>query len=202
MLTFIQLLAQLYGVMLSSLMQMQFSNQPPLDAAAKELAMRRLLPPLGEQGITGEQGGGQPLEMNALFGFLSLLFLDATLRRAEGWEGEPASSIGSQRRHEAVSAIKGVLGSFCVLDEERRFELFQMTARLEARWGLPISPALMQSVSDITEQALYQRAVEPFLKEKNVLDREGEHVLGACTGRGLLMLHVWLLGLPLTPVSP
>lgn len=139
--------------------------------------MRRLLPPLGAQGITGENTGGVPLEMNALFGFLSLLFLDATLRRAEGWDGEPSSSDGSQRRQEAVGAIKGVLGSFCVLDEERRFELFQMTARLEARWGLPLSPALMQSVSDITEQALYQRAVEPFLKEKNVIDSEGEHVL-------------------------
>ena len=52
-----------------------------------------------------------------------------------------------------------------------------MTARLEARWGLQLSSALMQSVSDITEQALYQRAVEPFLRQSNVIDAEGEHVL-------------------------
>jgi len=177
MLTFIQLLAQPFGVMLTALQKMTFSKVKELDAAAKELAMRRLLPPLADQGIPTSGVESTPLELNALFGFLALLFLDATLRRAEGWEGEPASRSGSLKRQEAVGAIKGVLGSFCTLDEERRFELFQMTARLEARWGLPLSPALMQSVSDITEGTLYQEAVEPFLKAQNILDADGERVL-------------------------
>jgi len=178
LLTFLQLIAQLYSVMLTSLQKMKFSKVPELDAAAKELALRRLLPPLSDQGIpVAGSAPPQPLEMNALFGFLAVLFLDAALRRAEGWDGEPTSRAGSLKRQDAVGAIKGVLGSFCSLDEERRFELFQMTARLEARWGLPLSPALMQSISDITEGFLYQEAVEPFLKAQGVLDFEGERVL-------------------------
>ena len=98
LLIFVQLLAQLYAVMLSSLQKMRFSKVAELDSAAKELAMRRLLPPLGSQGIPVGGAEQKPIEGNALFGFLALLFLDATLRRAEGWEGEPASRAGSLRR--------------------------------------------------------------------------------------------------------
>lgn len=97
------------------------SQIPEIDAAAKELTMRRLLPPLPDQNQHLAASQNQPHEMNALFGLLSVVFLDATLRRAEGWDGEPSTRSSSVKRQDAVGAIKGVLGTFCSLDEDRRF---------------------------------------------------------------------------------
>jgi len=100
---------------------------------------------------------------------------------AEGWEASPyiSNTNDSLARQDATSAIKGVLGSFCVLDEERRFELFQLSARLEARWGLELSPALMHAITDITEHALYKRALEPYMLNANMIEPENERLIEA-----------------------
>ena len=78
-----------------------------------------------------------------------------------------------------MGAIKGVLASFCVLDEERRFELFQLSARLEARWALALPPALMHAITEQTSQMLYKRALQPHLLRERYIDAEGEVVLDA-----------------------
>ena len=75
--------------------------------------------------------------------------------------------------------IKGVLGSFCVLDSERRFELFQMAARLEARWAVPLSPAIMHAITDRTEHSLYKQHLEPYMKTMSMLEPEGARLLEA-----------------------
>ena len=172
-------LAGLYSTMLSALSSMRFSKQEPVDGAAKELAMRRLLPP-GAAEVTTSATAKSGKD-NALKAFLSVLFYDAVLRMAEGWEPSQlvTTSNDSLARQEAVAAIKGVLASFCVLDEERRFELFQLSARLEARWTLALPPALMHAITELTEQALYKRALEPHLLRERIIESEGEFVLEA-----------------------
>jgi len=173
-------LAGLYFTMLSALSAMRFSKQEHVDGAAKELAMRRLLPP-GAAQVTSSAKASNGADHNALVAFLSVLFYDSVLRMAEGWEpsnhGHAAND--SLARQDAVSAIKGVLASFCVLDEERRFELFQLSARLEARWMLALPPALMHAITELTEQALYKRALEPYLLRERIMEAEGEFVLDA-----------------------
>lgn len=164
-------LAELYSTILSSLSSIRFSKHDEVDVAAKELAMRRLLPPpakkqaVAGQGVAqqaaggGGQKGGSPDQqggqrMSALVGFLTTLFFDSVLRQAEGWDPSQyvtASTTDTLARQGAVGAIKGVLGSFCVLDEERRFELFHSCAELESRWRVDLSPAMMHAITDTTE---------------------------------------------------
>ena len=172
-------LAALYSTMLAALEKMRFSREEPIDVAAKELCMRRLLPP----GVlaTSAMASGPSSSDNALMGFLTALFYDSVLRMAEGWEESPflSRASASLARQEAVAAIKAVLGTFCVLDEERRFELFQASARLEARWMLALPPALMQSITQYTEEKLYKRALEPYLLKSGLIEPEGEFVIDA-----------------------
>ena len=143
--------------MLSALSSMSFSKEESVDTAAKELAMRRLLPPGAAQVASTVKDQGKRLldsrlrDQNALVAFLSALFYDVVLRMAEGWQSTTSAVGDSLARQEAIGAIKAVLGTFCVLDEERRFELFQLSARLEARWGLALPPALMHAITDYTE---------------------------------------------------
>jgi hypothetical protein len=74
-------LAGLYSTMLSALSAMRFSKQEAVDGAAKELAMRRLLPPGAAYAASAaalDKG-----DQNALIAFLSVLFYDSVLRMAE-----------------------------------------------------------------------------------------------------------------------
>jgi hypothetical protein len=131
----------------------------------------------------------------------------------KGWEPSQlaTTSKDSLERQEAVSAIKDVLASFCVIDEERRFELFQLSARLEARWALALPPALMHAITELTEQALYKRALEPYLLREHIIESEGEfvrdaqwmvqevpkandHVLLLVTNRAIYLLETSRLG--------
>lgn len=186
MLTFLVHLAGLYSMMLTALSTMSLSKQEKVDVAAKELTMRRILPPGVAHSISCSAPeppvrGPTATPHSALVSFISFLFYDSVLRQAEGWEPHASGSGAhdSLARQETIGAIKGVLGSFCVLDEERRFELFQLTARLEARWGLPLPPALMHSITEIAEQALYKRALDPFLRREKILEVEDEKILDA-----------------------
>jgi hypothetical protein len=121
---------------------------------------------------------------SALLAFLSALFFDVVLRLAEGWHAG-GSSVGRSdvdklTRQDAMNSIKVLLAAFCVIDEERRFELFQLTARLEARWGFTLPPALMSAIKSITAEELYKRALFPFLtKTAFVLEPDGERILEA-----------------------
>jgi hypothetical protein len=208
----------LYSRMLCSIEALNFSKEQMVDVAAKELALRRLLPPshadsqrLREysvddgvpnggrngHGHTDEHGGHgrQPsspaaaamakgAQGSALLAFLSALFFDVVLRLAEGWHAG-GSSVGRSdvdklTRQDAMNSIKVLLAAFCVIDEERRFELFQLTARLEARWGFTLPPALMSAIKSITAEELYKRALFPFLtKTAFVLEPDGERILEA-----------------------
>ena len=208
----------LYSRMLCSIEALSFSKEQMVDVAAKELALRRLLPPshadsqrLREYSIddgvpngggrngyghTDEHGGHgrQPnlaaaaiakgAQGSALLAFLSALFFDVVLRLAEGWHAG-GSSVGRSdvdklTRQDAMNSIKALLAAFCVIDEERRFELFQLTARLEARWGFTLPPALMSAIKSITAEELYKRALFPFLtKTAFVLEPDGERILEA-----------------------
>ena len=44
-----------------------------------------------------------------------------------------------------------------------RFELFQLTARLEARWALALPPALMHAITELTEQVSIMAHAFPFV---------------------------------------
>jgi len=187
MLQFLPHLAGLYSMMLSALSFFQFSKQDTLDTAAKELALRRLLPKVAPGPLSGSvqsaAGGADKPPQSALVAFLSALFFDAVLRLAEGWNGDNNYAVGKggkagdDARHHAIDAIKGLLASFCVLDEERRFELFQHAARLEARWKITLPPALMFSITQRTELQLYRRALEPYLVTTHLIDDDGERLL-------------------------
>jgi len=198
-------LARLYLRMLRSIEVLTFSKNMPLDTAAKELTLRQLLPPStadsadarGEFDTTMPDTGGsdgrapdvrrervaQPSN-SALLAFLSALFFDVVLRLAEGWHagagGAGLNDVERVTRQQCIAAIKALLASFCVIDEERRFELFQLTARLEARWGVTLPPALMCAIRAVTAEELFKRALAPYLIDKGVLDSEGEHIVEAC----------------------
>jgi hypothetical protein len=171
-------LAGLYSSMLTTLEEMKFSKEDEVDVAAKELALRRLLPPTASQATSQTEVS---IDNNALVTFLSAIFYDSVLRMSEGWEPSQyvSKSNDSLARQEVIAAVKGVLASFCVIDEERRFELFQLTARLEARWGIQLSPAVMHAITDLTEHALYKRALEPYLLRRRIMEPENERVLEA-----------------------
>ena len=171
-------LAGLYSRMLTTLEEMRFSQDDEVDVAAKELALRRLLPPKSTQATSQSE---TDIDNNALAAFLSAIFYDSVLRMSEGWEPSQyvSKSNDSLARQEVIAAVKGVLASFCVIDEERRFELFQLTARLEARWGIQLSPAVMHAITDLTEHALYKRALEPYLLRRRIMEPENERVLEA-----------------------
>lgn len=176
----VEALAGLYATMLSALTEMEFSlTNEEVDVGAKELAMRRLLPPIISQ--VSSHVKTAEIDDNAVVAFLSMLFYDKVLCMAEGWEPSEYTSKDndSLARQKAIGAIKGVFASFLLIDEERRFELFQLTARLEARWGIQLSAAVMHAITDLTEHALYKRAIEPYMLRRNFLEPEGERILEA-----------------------
>jgi len=180
-------LAGLYSRMLHSIEALSFSKQQPLDGAAKELALRRLLPPstadLDKIVEGGGIGAGKDAHGSALLAFLSALFFDVVLRLAEGWHagagGATRNDVERLTRQDCIGAIKHLVAGFCVIDEERRFELFQLTARLEARWGLTLPPALMNAIKTITEEELFKRALGPYLQRSLVLESDGETIFEA-----------------------
>ena len=199
--------ASLYAAMLQALQVSRFSAGDDIDAAAKELCLRRLVPSSGppllppEGAREGRDGGaaGEALP-NVMEALLTFLLPDAMVQRmesglsylgAEAWEADGGGGRSVQQaqlhahdaaraatlRHEAVGAVKAALSLFCVLDEDRRFDLFAHAARLEARWQVAMAPAVMKSLAAVTEQMLYQAAIERMLRGQAELEGDGERAL-------------------------
>ena len=199
--------ASLYAAMLQALQVSRFSPGDDIDTAAKELCHLRLvpssgpplLPPEGSRESRDGGAGGEALP-NVMEALLTFLLHDAMVQRmesglsylgAEAWEADGGGGRSVQQaqlhahdaaraatlRHEAVGAVKAALSLFCVLDEDRRFDLFAHAARLEARWQVAMAPAVMKSLAAVTEQMLYQAAIERMLRGQAELEGDGERAL-------------------------
>ena len=159
-----------------------------------------LLPPEGSRESRDAASGSGEAMPNVMEALLTFLLHDAMVQRmesglsylgAEAWEADGGGSKSVRQaqlhahdaaraamlRHEAVGAVKSALSLFCVLDEDRRFDLFSLTARLEARWQVAMAPAVMKSLAAATEQMLYQAAIERMLRGQIELEGDGERAL-------------------------
>ncbi len=152
--------AQTYRVVCETVITMQLAEDDEVRHAAHELALQCLLP---------------VPQMRVLIKFL---YYDTVLSYESWLKSKEAQEEAEAARAKTAHVITLLLAEHLSANEDTRWELLEVFARYEIAGKLALRPSFVQTLLQLVQHRLYERALEPHLAKRKIFP-EPERVLVA-----------------------
>ena len=169
-----------YATLCDSLGHMRFAEHVSVNEAAHELALQCLLPVAQMRHLIKCAAAAAaapprpaPLSVRPRARRARYLYYDVLLSYA-GWQRHEQGDADSRSR--SISALTSLLAEHLCANEDTRWELLEVFARYEVVHKLALRPSYMQTLLQLVQRRMYERALQPHLAARKVFP-EPERVL-------------------------
>ena len=169
-----------YATLCDSLGHMRFAEHVSVNEAAHELALQCLLPVAQMRHLIKCAAAAAaapprpaPLSVRPRARRARYLYYDVLLSYA-GWQRHEQGDADSRSR--SISALTSLLAEHLCANEDTRWELLEVFARYEVVHKLALRPSYMQTLLQLVQRRMYERALQPHLAARKVVP-EPERVL-------------------------